>query len=73
MSKLTIEEFNKLTEKEKSERYKELDNHDKFLARVSQPLKGVVVGETKITEEDKKWAEELHKQILEKFVNSNKS
>lgn len=65
MSKLTIEEFNKLTEKEKSERYKELNNHDKFLARISQPLKAVVVGKSEVTEEDKKWAEELHKQILE--------
>lgn len=64
MSKLTIEEFNKLTEKEKSERYKELNNHDKFLARISQPLKAVVVGKSEVTEEDKKWAEELHKQIL---------
>lgn len=64
MSKLTIEEFNKLTEKEKSERYKELNNHDKFLTRISQPLKGVVVGKSKVTEEEKKWAEELHKQIL---------
>lgn len=65
MSKLTIEEFNKLTEKEKGKRYKELNNHDKFLARVSQPLKGIVVGESKVTEEDKKWAEEFHEQILE--------
>ena len=63
MSKLTIEEFNKLTEKEKSERYKELDNHDKFLARLSQPLKGVVVRESTVTEEDKKWAEELQSGI----------
>ena len=66
MSKLTIEEFNKLTQKKKSERYKELNNHDKFLARISQPIEGVVVGKSKVTEEDKKWAEELHKQILEK-------
>lgn len=65
MSKLTIEEFNKLTEKEKSERYKELNNHDKFLARISQPLKGVAVGESKVSKEDKEWAEELHERILE--------
>ena len=70
MSKLTIKEFNKLTEKEKSERYKELNNHDRFLARISQPLKGVVVGKSKVTEEDKKWAEELHKQILEENKNN---
>lgn len=65
MSNLSFKEFQKLTEKEKNERYKDLNNHDRFLARISQPLKGVVVGESKVTEEEKNWAEELHKQILE--------
>ena len=70
MSKLTIEEFNKLTEKEKSERYKELNNYDKFLARMAQNPGGEVIGYEEVTEDDKKWAEELHEQILE---NNRKS
>lgn len=63
MSKLTIEEFNKLTEKEKSERYKELNNYDKFLARMAQNPGGEVIGYEEVTEDDKKWAEELSKKI----------
>ena len=33
--------------------------------RWTQDPGGVVTGTSKISEEDKKWAEELHKQILE--------
>ncbi len=66
MSDLSFKEFQKFTEKEKCEKYKKLNNHDKFLARISQPLRGIVTGKSKVTKEEKKWAEELHKQILEK-------
>lgn len=38
MNKLTLQEFNKLTEKEKVERYKDLSDHDKFLVRLSMPI-----------------------------------
>lgn len=65
MSNLPFKEFNKLTEKEKSERYKDLSNHDKFLARISMNSGVEVIGTSKVSEESKKWAEELHKQILE--------
>lgn len=66
MSKLLFKEFQKLTEKDKSEKYKELDDHNKFLARITQPMKAIVVGTSEISEESKKWAEELHKQIKSK-------
>lgn len=41
--------------------------------RWTQNPGGVVTGTVKISEEDKKWAEELHKQILEqeKYKKSN--
>lgn len=65
MSNLPFEEFNKLTEKEKCKRYKDLSDHDKFLARISMNPGVEVIGTSEISEEDKKWAEELHKQILE--------
>lgn len=41
--------------------------------RWTQNPGGVVVGTSEISEESKKWAEELHKQILEqeKYKKSN--
>lgn len=36
MSQLSFKEFLKLSEKEKCERYEELSEHHKFLARISQ-------------------------------------
>lgn len=35
MSGLTFEEFRKLSRKEQNERYKELSDHDRFLARLN--------------------------------------
>lgn len=65
MSNLPFKEFNKLTEEEKCKKYKDLSDHDKFLARISMNPGVEVIGTSKISEESKKWAEELHKQILE--------
>ena len=65
MSNLPFEEFNKLTGKEKCERYKDLSDRDKFLVRISMDPGVEVIGTSEISEESKKWAEELHKQILE--------
>lgn len=65
MSSLSFEEFNKLSEKEKCKQYKNLSNHDRFLARTAQNPGGEVVGHEEVTEEEKEWAEKLHKQILE--------
>lgn len=63
MSSLSLEEFNKLSEEEKCKQYKNLSNHDKFLARMAQNPGGEVVGYEEVTEDDKKWAEELSKKI----------
>lgn len=65
MSNLSFKEFNKLTKKEKCERYMDLSDHDKFLVRISMNPGVEVIGTSEISEESKKWAEELHKQILE--------
>lgn len=65
MDRLSFKEFYKLSEEEKCKQYKNLSNHDKFLARMAQPPGGEVVGYEEVTEEEKKWAEELHKQILQ--------
>ena len=66
MDSLSFKEFCKLSEEEKCKQYKNLSNHDKFIARMSQNPGGEVVGYEEVTEEEKKWAEELHKQIIEK-------
>lgn len=65
MDSLSFKEFCKLSEEEKYKQYKNLNNHDKFIARMAQDPGGEVVGYEEVTEEEKKWAEELHKQILE--------
>ena len=35
---MTLDEFKKLSPTEQAEAYKELSDHDKFLARISGPL-----------------------------------
>ena len=53
MSKLSLKEFNKLSENEKGDRYKELSEHDKFLVRISMPIGGEVIGYRELTEQEK--------------------
>lgn len=38
--------------------------------RWTQNPGGVVIGKSEVTEEDKKWAEELHEQILEENIKN---
>ena len=64
MDSLSFKEFCKLSEEEKCKQYKNLSNHDKFIARMSQNPGGEVVGYEEVTEEERKWAEELHEQML---------
>ena len=63
MSRLSLEDFNKLPEKEKGDRYKELSNHDKFLVRISMPIGGKVVGYRELTEKEKKEAKEFEEAV----------
>lgn len=69
MSNLSLKEFNKLTEKEKCEKYKDLSEHDKFLVRISMNPGMEVVGHQEVTKEEQKWTEELIKQIEEQEKN----
>lgn len=63
MNSLSFKEFCKLSEEEKCKQYKNLSNHNKFLARMAQNPGGEVVGYEEVTEEDKKRAEELSNKI----------
>lgn len=63
MSKLSLKEFNKLSENEKGDRYKELSEHDKFLVRISMPIGGEVIGYRELTEQEKKEAEKFSKAV----------
>ncbi len=65
MSKLSFEEFMKLNEKDKCERYKDLSKHDKFLARISQPITPKIVSQEELTEEEK--------EKIKKMKNDTKS
>lgn len=73
MSKLSLKEFNKLSENEKGDRYKELSEHDKFLVRISMPIGGEVIGYRELTEQEKKEAEEFSKAVengkIDKWFN----
>ena len=76
MTKITIEEFMKLSEKEKCEKYKDLSNHDKFLARISQPLSPRVIPEDELTEEEKEKIKEMKNDTktleeMEKFAEKH--
>ena len=76
MSKLSFEEFMKLSEKEKCERYKDLSNHDKFLARINQPISPIVIPEDELTEEEKEKIKEMKNDTksleeMEKFAEKH--
>lgn len=69
MSNLSLEEFCKLSEKEKGIRYKELSDHDRFLVRISMPIKGEVVGFRELTEKEKKEAKEFEEALKSGNIN----
>ena len=61
---LTIDEFRKLPRPEQEERYKELSDHDKFLARISEYNPPEVISELQeedLTEEQKRQNDEFLK------------
>lgn len=73
MNNLSLEEFYKLSEKEKGVRYKELSDHDRFLVRISMPIKGEAVGSRELTEKEKKEAKEFEEAVksgnIDKWFN----
>lgn len=69
MSRLTLNDFEKLSESEKKNRYKELSNHDKFLVRTSMPIGGKTVGFRKLTKEEEKEAKEFEEAVKSGNIN----
>ena len=74
MSKLTLEEFRKLPEDQKTERYKELSPHDMFLWRISDPVNPRVISRRALTKEQEEKEAEVNRQfeqlLQEKFGDS---
>lgn len=69
MSRLTLNDFEKLSESEKKNRYKELSDHDKFLVRTSMPIGGKIVGFRKLTKEEEKEAKEFEEAVKSGNIN----
>lgn len=65
-SNLTFEQFEKLSEKEKQEQYKNLSDHNKFKARISSTIKCELVGKSTLSKEELKQKAEKMKQSIEK-------
>lgn len=64
MSKLSLEQFNKLSEKEKGERYKDLSDSDKLMVRLTIiPEGSTLVGYKKLTKKQKKEAKEFEETV----------
>lgn len=63
MSKLTLEEFRKLPEDQKTERYKELSPHDMFLWRISDPGNPRVISRGVLTKEEEEKEAEFQRQL----------
>lgn len=69
---LTFEEWSHLSEGEKGERYRELSDHDKFLARMNDWAPGgVIVIKESTDPKDIQRQEEIMKQ-LEKAIEEGK-
>jgi len=58
---MTLEEFKKLRPEQRGEAYKELSDHDKFLVRISEPLKPKRLFKSDLTPSQ---FEDIHKDLL---------
>lgn len=58
---MTFEEFKKLPLNEQAEAYKELSDHDKYLARISEPLVPHLVTKSDCSPDE---YERIHKRML---------
>lgn len=63
MSQLSFKEFLKLSEREKCERYEELSEHHKFLARIGQNAGTRVIPKEEMTEEEIEQIREIMKNV----------
>lgn len=62
--KLTFEQFEKLSEEDKKEQYKNLSDHDKFKVRISSTIKCEVIDKSTLSKEElKSHAEEMKEEI----------
>lgn len=67
MPKITFEEFRKLPDEQKLIEYSSLSDHDRLLARISQPLGGETIAHTDVlTQEQIDVAKEMRKEITER-------
>lgn len=73
MSQLSFKKFLKLSEKEKCERYEELSEHHKFLARISQSIGTRVIPEEEMTEDEREQLRRMRKNVeTEEFKEREK-
>ena len=63
---LTLDEFRKLPEEEKAQRYCELTDHERFLWRISCPITPRVVKNSELTPQELKYVTRWRKELLEK-------
>lgn len=62
---ITLEEFRKLPDSEKSERYKDMSDHDRYLWRITCPIgPGRPVKDEELSPEGRKRLSELRKRFL---------
>lgn len=63
---ITLEEFRKLPDSEKAERYKDMSDHDRYLWRITCPIgPGRPVEDEELSPEGRKRLSELRKRLLE--------
>ncbi len=73
MSQLSFKDFLKLSEKEKCERYEELSEHHKFLARISQNAGAKVIPDEEMSEEEREQLKVIMKSVnKEEFKEEEK-
>lgn len=71
MSEISLDEFKKLSNEEQRKSYKNMNNHDKYIFRLTDPapfLNAETIGYIEVTEEERIKAREKIKEI-QKRVN----
>lgn len=68
---LTYKEFLKLSDEEKRLRYKELDDHEAFMVRISDSLIGDTIGYIELSDEQKQEADNKLTEYISNHFNKN--
>lgn len=72
MAKLSFEEFMKLSDKEKCIRYKDMNDYDRFRARVNLTITcGKSIGYIKLTKEQQIMGKEMIDELRNIILKSN--